>query len=442
MVNATTASPKASHLERATRDFDTERRKRVSSVPLRVLIISHTAVSRDAGQARCLPLVDHLDVECRLLVPRRWKSNGVWQTPEPAVDSRLDVRVGNVIWPWTGPGQWYLHWYRDLARIFHEFAPDVIHLWEEPWGLVTVQAAWLRNRYLPATRLIVETEQNINKNLPFPFEKFRSITLSNADFLVTRSDEATAVVRAKGYAGPAAVVGYGVDPRIFKPADRSEVRKALGFEGFVVGYAGRLIEEKGLNDLIDALVLLPSHVNLVLVGAGPLRGELAQRANELNVSARVRFMPPQRPHDLARTMSALDVFALVSQTTDRWKEQFGRVIIEAQACGTPVIGSDSGAIPKVVRSGGIIVRERCPSDIASAVLTLDRSASLRESLSRAGRAQVAEQYTWSHVSDRLLNIYRSVQRPYFRRIVMSSPTTTNRDHPRAANAALEEHPDD
>ncbi len=66
-------------------------------------------------------------------------------------------------------------------------------------------------------------------------------------------------------------------------------------------------------------------------------------------------------------MNAIDVFVLPSRTTPRWKEQFGRVIIEAQACGTPVIGSDSGAIPEVVGKGGWIVPERDPPGLANAL---------------------------------------------------------------------------
>jgi len=397
--------------------------------PLRVLVISHTAVSREAGQARCLPLLEQADVECRLLVPDRWKSYGVWQTPDSVADSRLDLQVGKVVWPWTGPGQWYLHWYRDLARTLRDFRPDVVHLWEEPWGLVTVQAARLRNRWLPSTRLIVETEQNIDKRLPLPFEWFRSVTLRNADFLVARSNEAIAVARAKGYAGPAAVVGYGIDPRVFKMADRNDVRRSLGFGGFVVGYAGRLTAEKGLSDLVDALVRLPHHVNLVFIGTGPQREELARQAEALGVGARIRFIPSQRPAELSRMMSGLDAFALVSRTTARWKEQFGRVIIEAQACGIPIIGSDSGAIPKVVGPGGLIVRERSPDQIASAVLRLEGDANLRNQLARAGRAQVAEKYTWRHISDRLLEIYRSVRRrSVAHRAVASLAGTSGAEH--------------
>jgi glycosyltransferase involved in cell wall biosynthesis len=376
---------------------------------LRVLVISHTAQSKAAGQARSLPLRDHADIQCRVLVPDRWKAYGSWQTPERA-DPSLDVQVGKVIWPWTGPGQWYLHWYRNLGKILRDFRPDVIHLWEEPWGLVSAQAAWLRNRYLPQTRLISETEQNIDKTLPVPFEPFRTFTLRNADLLVGRSQEAIAVARAKGYEGAAAVISYGIDPEIFRPRDRGEARRALGVDGFILGYVGRLVPEKGLEEVVHALTLVPDEVRLVFVGSGPLRGALEGLARTLGVAPRVHFLAPRAPQELALLMSGFDALALVSRTTARWKEQFGRVIIEAQACGVPVIGSTSGAIPEVVGQGGVIVRERDPQDLAHAIRRLAQDSDWRMALAAAGRSQVQAKYTWQHVSDALHDLYCSVRR--------------------------------
>jgi glycosyltransferase involved in cell wall biosynthesis len=376
---------------------------------LRVLVISHTAQSKAAGQARSLPLRAHDDIQCRVLVPDRWKAYGSWQLPERA-DPALDVQVGKVIWPWTGPGQWYLHWYRDLGKILRDFRPDVIHLWEEPWGLVSPQAAWLRNRYLPQTRLISETEQNIDKNLPLPFEPFRTFTLRNADLLVGRSQEAIAVARAKGYEGAAAVISYGIDPEIFRPRDRGEARRALGVDGFILGYVGRLVPEKGLEECVHALALVPDEIRLVFVGSGPLRGSLEGLARTLGVAPRVHFLPPRAPEELALLMSGFDTLALVSRTTARWKEQFGRVIIEAQACGVPVIGSTSGAIPEVVGQGGVIVREQDPQDVAQAIRRLAQDSDWRMALAEAGRKQVQAKYTWRHVSDALHDLYCSVRR--------------------------------
>src|SRR5947209_12908276 len=95
------------------------------------------------------------------------------------------------------------------------YKPDIVHVWEEPWSLVCAQITWIRNTYLKATQLVLETEQNINKTLPFPFERFRSYTLRHADFIFGRSEETISVLRSKGYSGPAAILSYGVDLDLF-----------------------------------------------------------------------------------------------------------------------------------------------------------------------------------------------------------------------------------
>jgi glycosyltransferase involved in cell wall biosynthesis len=88
-----------------------------------------------------------------------------------------------------------------------------------------------------------------------------------------------------------------------------------------------------------------------------------------------------------------------------WKEQFGRVIIEAHACETPVIGSDSGAIPDVVGEGGLIFPERNPEKLAAAIMELRANPSRRREMGIAGRAQVEANYTWRQVAERMRDIY-------------------------------------
>jgi glycosyltransferase involved in cell wall biosynthesis len=111
---------------------------------------------------------------------------------------------------------------------------------------------------------------------------------------------------------------------------------------------------------------------------------------------------------LPEVMNALDVLALVSRTTATWKEQFGRVIIEAHACATPVIGSDSGAIPEVVSEGGLVIREGNPTDIAVAIRTLMNDPALCRKMGLAGRKQVEDSYTWQRVSEHMRDIYLKV----------------------------------
>ena len=374
---------------------------------MRVLLISHTCQSATEGQPKAEWLARIPRVELRVLVPDRWLHYGQWRRPEVLASPGYAYEVGDVSLPWVGPAQNYLHWYPTLRRTLQEFRPDVIDLWEEPWGLVSAHACWLRHRLLPGAKVVTETEQNINKRLPPPFEAFRKYVLKRADFAVARSGEALQVLRGKGYRGPGQVVSNGVDPELFRPMDREVCRRKIGVEGFTVGYIGRLVEEKGLMDLVAALPMSPPGVNALFVGAGPLQRAILWRAEELGVSARVRVLPARPLAQLPEVMNAIDVMVLPSRTTGRWKEQFGRVLIEALACGTPVIGSDSGAIPEVIGEGGLVFRERDPASLAGAIRQLAADVPMGRRMGEAGRQRVLVKYTWQQVAEQMHGIYRA-----------------------------------
>jgi glycosyltransferase involved in cell wall biosynthesis len=104
-------------------------------------------------------------------------------------------------------------------------------------------------------------------------------------------------------------------------------------------------------------------------------------------------------------MNALDVLVLPSRTTPRWKEQFGRVIIEALACATPVIGSDSGAIPEVIGEAGLVFPEGNALALANAINTLHDSPAERRRLGALGRRRVRDHFTWRRVAEQMRDIY-------------------------------------
>lgn len=372
---------------------------------IKVLLISHTCQSRTEGQPKAAHLARYGDIELVVLSPDRWLHYGAWRGPEIPEDAGYRFIPGKVRWPWVGPAQCYLHYYPHLPRVLREFKPDIIDLWEEPWGLVSAHACYLRGRMLPNTIIVSETEQNIDKNLPLPFEKFRSYTLSKADYLVARNQEAIEVVRRKGYQEPAEVVPNAVDVDLFHPMDKNMLRKDFGFDGFTVGYVGRIVQEKGLDDLLDALKILPEDCKAVFVGDGPYLQALKMKVNNENLQARVRFIPAQPLEKLPQIMNALDVLALPSRTTRSWKEQFGRVLIEANACKTPVIGSSSGAIPEVVGRGGLVFREGDVTELAATILKLKSDPTLTETLAGVGYEQAHEKYSWQCVAERMRTIY-------------------------------------
>ena len=204
------------------------------------------------------------------------------------------------------------------------------------------------------------------------------------------------------------VIGNAVDPELFRPLDRQACKDQLGLSGFVVGYVGRLVESKGLMDIVEALPQISAEVTMVFVGSGDFQIALQKRVDELDLNRRVHFFPSRKMTDLPVLMNALDVLLLVSRTTPTWKEQFGRVIIEAHACETPVIGSDSGAISEVVGRGGLTVRESNSGDIAAAITRLKDDPALAREMGRMGRQQVESFYTWKRVSERMSDIYSEV----------------------------------
>ena len=246
--------------------------------PMRILLISHTCQSQIEGQPKAVELAKIDGVELCVVVPDRWRHYGKPRAPDAKLEGGFDYQPSRIRFPWAGPAQCYLHHYPEMAKILREFRPDVIDLWEEPWGLVSAHTIRLRNRLLPSAFVVSETEQNIDKRLPFPFERFRSFTLRHADYVVGRNRESIEIVRRKGFAGPAQVVPNAVDTSRFKPLERAHCRAQFGInDGFVIGYAGRLVEEKGLDELLDALALLPETVKLLIAGEGPMRAHIESR---------------------------------------------------------------------------------------------------------------------------------------------------------------------
>ena len=375
---------------------------------IKVLLIAHACQVSNEGQQRAQELGQLPGIDLRVITPDRWYEYGAWRSVQEPTTASYTLQPERVRFPWSGPAQWYFYHYPALAETLRTFRPDVIDLWEEAWGLVSVHACWLRNRLLPSAKIVSETEANIPRTHPFPFKQFRSYTLRNTDYAVARQTEGISVLRAKGYQGPVEVVGNAVDPDLFCPLNRQACKKELELSGFVAGYVGRLIESKGLMDLVEAMAQVPGERTLIFVGSGDFQPALEKRAAELGLTRRVRFFPPRRMTELPVVMNALDALLLVSRTTPTWKEQFGRVIIEAHACATPVIGSDSGAIPEVIDQGGLTVREGNVPDIAAALTRLKDNRRLARELGRLGRQQVEALYTWKRVSERMRDIYFKV----------------------------------
>jgi glycosyltransferase involved in cell wall biosynthesis len=246
--------------------------------------------------------------------------------------------------------------------------------------------------------------QNLQRNYPLPFSIGERWALNAVDYAIVGTDSAADIWRAKGYRGPLAVIPqFGVDPSVFFPAE-----KRVAGRGFMIGYAGRLVAEKGVDLLIRALAQLPGMWRLEVVGQGSERESLERLVRSLNLADRVSFTDQIPSTRMAAFYRELDVLVVPSRTKANWKEQFGRVITEAMACGVPVIGSDSGAIPGVIGDGGLIFPEDNAAALLDCLRRLMQDEVLRCQLAENGRARVLKNYTHAQVAAHTVAVYRAM----------------------------------
>jgi len=374
------------------------------AVPLRVLSVAHTAVTRAAGRLRYHPFADDPTLDVDLVVPQRWHQFGRWYDADPANDPGVMLHQLPIRLPKAGPAGWYLHHYPDLAALASRLRPDVIHLWEEPWSVVALQACRLARRLGAA--LVMEVDQNILKRLPLPFELIRRHVLRETALVMSRSDDSTEVVQACGYVGPVTTIGYGVDQAVFYPGERPSSAT------IELGYVGRLVQEKGVDDVLAAMAMGPTGIKLTIVGEGPHLPALQAHVARAGLEERVRFHPWTDPGNVGAFLRGLHALVLPTRLTPAVKEQFGRVIIEAQACGTPVIGAATGAIPSVIGKGGWTVPEHDPAALASLFARLIANPSEMDARGKDGMANVSSRFTYSVVARDLADGWkRAAARP-------------------------------
>ena len=148
--------------------------------------------------------------------------------------------------------------------------------------------------------------------------------------------------------------------------------------------------------LADAVARLTFPFNLLIIGRGPEKKRILRRVDELGMLPKTRFVDAV-PHDsVAGYMNCIDVLVLPSVTTRIWKEQFGRVLIEAMASEVPVVGSSSGEIPHVIGPAGMVFDEGDPGHLAARISEV--FAGDRAKLGKAARRRVQQKYTMRKIA--------------------------------------------
>lgn len=370
---------------------------------MRLAVVWHGAVVR-TGRAFLRELAARPDVQPVLIAPTRW--SGALPRPlayEPA-EEPFPVRLYRPVFSGHGAALFAPR----IGRLLNQAAPDVLLAIEEPFSVLMGQIAAWKRRTRSAPFLACFSYQNLEKRYPFPFNAIERRAFRSLDLLLGASPEVLEVARRKGCTAPGVVMATPVDVEFYADIARRRPGGASGSE-LRVGYVGRFVEEKGIDVLLEAIGGMRHPARLVLVGSGPEEERLRRMAAPLR--DRVRFAGPLSAEEVARTYADLDVLVLPSRTRPHWKEQFGRVLVEAMAAGVAVIASDSGAIPWVIGDAGLLFREGDPPELAAALDRLAGSSQLREDLVRKGRERAAREFSARVVADRLYEVLSSPRPP-------------------------------
>jgi glycosyltransferase involved in cell wall biosynthesis len=364
---------------------------------VRVLMVSKACVV-GVYQTKLEELARFSDLELTVVVPPYWRDVGGVIPLERLHTTGYEL----VVEPIALNGNFHLHFYPGLGGQVRRVKPELVHIDEEPYNLATAHALWLARR--TGSKSLFFSWQNIQRRYPVPFRLLERYVLNRAEYGIAGSDESAGVWRAKGYTRPIAVIPqFGVDPELFHPA---AVRRQG--ESLVVGFVGRLVKEKGVDLLLEALDGLPDSCRAQVAGSGPDEDRLRTLIQKLGLEGKVTLAGKIPAAHMPEFYRQLDVLVLPSRTRQNWKEQFGRVLVEAMACGVPVIGSDSGEIPNVVGDAGLIFAEGQVDALRSCLAQLVDKPELRASLGRKGRDRVLAHFTQSQIAARTHQVYRSV----------------------------------
>jgi glycosyltransferase involved in cell wall biosynthesis len=265
-----------------------------------------------------------------------------------------------------------------------------------------VAAAWLgRELGLPVVITARGTDLNLIPRFPGPRRMIQEAARSAAGLITVCAALKDVLVELGVPAERVAVLRNGVDLELFHPGDRAATRRTLGVEGTVLVSVGQLIERKGHHLVIEALADLPE-ATLLIVGEGPERAALERLAQRLGVERRVRFMGGTPHERLAELYTAADVLVLASS-----REGWANVLLEAMACGTPVVGTNIWGTPEVVASpaAGRLADARTPEAIVAAV-----RAVLAAPPERAATRRYAEGFSWDDTVAGTLALFDEVVR--------------------------------
>lgn len=365
---------------------------------MRAIIVSHTYIDpATRGKLRALA---GLGCTLTVAVPARWSPTARGPLFHAAWGNEAGVRLVPI--PVSADRGDAVRWkYRDLYRLFSDFRPDIVHVEAEPWTPAAATATACAARLgLPATLFAWESVPQPHTIL----ERWRrKRTLARVRALVGGNKLAAALLSREQPGLQIAIIPQlGITPPLETKRPENTVLQ--------IGFVGRLVPEKGLDALFRACVKLLGRWELTVVGSGPAQESLEALAERLGVSSRTTWrgaLPPERFREL---WPQLDCLVVPSRTTPQWVETYHGAMVEAMGHGVTVVASDSGALPEMVDTAGLVVPEDDIPALTAALQHLSDAPRERSRLGREARLRVMGEYVDDGVARRTLEFWEGVLR--------------------------------
>lgn len=303
-----------------------------------------------------------------------------------------------------------------IEKLIKGYKPDVIHVMGEASYFITYKLAQIKKKF--SFILTCRAAQNVNQIWPFPFSYFEKQALNSLDAIFSVNKDAENVLRQKGFKGIIEYLPNGYDADIFAGAEPRLPKLPLKLI-----YVGNFMERKGLRYLMEACCSIKDLPwRLTMVGSGPLEKYLRTTIEENSLGEKINIIGRLSQEELASVYNDADVLVLPSIDSDgsdhsigkkikwlrvKWKEQFGRVLVEAMRYSIPAIGSDCGAIPEVIGDAGWIVPQKNSQKLAEVISYL--ISNIREVYEKGIIAKKRSRlYSWDVVSQQLIHYWNQL----------------------------------
>lgn len=379
---------------------------------IKVLIIDQMGVlASERKKYEELSQFQNLDLTA--VVPKEWRFNfrEVSFEENPQSQSQYKIMPLPVAFPGFGHRSFYLNAFRNILG---NLKPDIIHIFQEPYSFFAAQIVLARNLFLPKAKIIFITWQNVYlKNYPFAFSELYSFiekrTFKNSICATPITQSADYVLTKRGFRNKTHILNWGIDLDLFKKQNPVNLKKQLHIEDrFIVGYVGRFVEEKGILDILKATAPLDDDMALLLVGDGPLKPEIEYLAKQLDLKERLIMINSLSNSEMSQYINCMNVLVLPSRDSKYWKEQLGKVLLEAMACEVPVIGSNSGEIPNVIKDSGMIFKSGDHIDLRAKLSDVKSNKNGVQQLAHKARARIHSIYSWKTIAKNLNTLYNEL----------------------------------